>query len=70
MLIPQENVKDLEEIPDNVKKLLTIIPVSHVDDVLKHALVEAPSPITDWVEVEDESVIASEKLDKDNPRPH
>ncbi len=61
VLIPQENVKDLEEIPDNVKKLLTIIPVSHVDEVLKHALVTAPTPITDWVEVEDESVLKAGK---------
>lgn len=61
VLIPQENVKDLEEIPDNVKKLLTIIPVSHVDEVLKHALVEVPTPITDWVEVEDESVLKAGK---------
>jgi ATP-dependent Lon protease len=63
VLIPQENVKDLEEIPDNVKKLLTIIPVAHVDEVLKHALAEAPTPITDWVEVEDESVLKAGKDD-------
>jgi len=63
VLIPQENVKDLEEIPDNVKKLLTIIPVSHVDEVLKHALVTQPTPITDWVEVEDESLLKAGKDD-------
>jgi len=65
VLIPQENVKDLEEIPDNVKKELTIIPVNHVDDVLKHALAEAPTPIKDWVEVEDESVLKA-KGDEDD----
>ncbi len=65
VLIPQENVKDLEEIPDNVKKELTIIPVSHVDEVLKHALAEAPTPIKDWVEVEDESVLKA-KGDEDD----
>ena len=70
VLIPQENVKDLEEIPDNVKKLLTIIPVSHVDEVLKHALVHAPVPITDWVEVEDESALKAGKDDEDTARPH
>ncbi len=70
VLIPQENVKDLEEIPDNVKKLLTIIPVSHVDEVLKHALVEEPTPITDWVEVEDEALLKSGKEDEDASRPH
>ncbi len=70
VLIPQENVKDLEEIPDNVKKLLTIIPVSHVDEVLKHALAEAPTPIKDWVEVDDAAVITSKKDEEDAPRPH
>lgn len=71
VLIPQENVKDLEEIPDNVKNALTIIPVSHVDEVLKHALVEMPSPITDWVEVEDESIIKTKKDEsEDEARRH
>ena len=49
VLIPQENVKDLEEIPDNVKRDLTIIPVSTVDDVLREALVRAPVSI-EWTE--------------------
>jgi ATP-dependent Lon protease len=47
VLIPQENVKDLEEIPDNVKRDLTLIPVATVDDVLKHALVRMPESI-EW----------------------
>ncbi len=38
VLIPEENAKDLAEIPDNVKSALEIIPVSTVDEVLKHAL--------------------------------
>jgi ATP-dependent Lon protease len=38
VLIPQENEKDLPEIPDNVKEGLEIIPVTHVSEVLKHAL--------------------------------
>ena len=66
VLIPQENVKDLEEIPDNVKKLLTIIPVSHVDEVLEHALASAPTPIKDWVEVEDAKVLNPGKDDDDD----
>jgi ATP-dependent Lon protease len=49
VLIPQENVKDLEDIPDNVKRDLTIIPVSTVDDVLKHALVRMPEAV-EWTE--------------------
>jgi len=47
VLIPQENVKDLEEIPENVKKGLTIIPVSTVDEVLKNALVRMPEAV-EW----------------------
>ena len=38
ILIPQENVKDLEEIPDNVKQGMEIIPVSSAEEVVKHAL--------------------------------
>lgn len=49
VLIPQENVKDLEDIPDNVKRDLEIISVSTVDDVLKHALTRLPEP-TEWEE--------------------
>ena len=71
VLIPQENVKDLEEIPDNVKKELTIIPVNHVDEVLKHALAEAPTPIKDWVEVDDAAVLkAGKEDDEDGIRHH
>jgi ATP-dependent Lon protease len=47
VLIPQENVKDLEDIPDNVKKGLTIIPVAHVDEVLRHALTQPITPV-EW----------------------
>ena len=49
VLIPSENEKDLAEIPDNVKKGLTIIPVKNVDDVLRLALVSALTPI-EWIE--------------------
>ena len=47
VLIPQENEKDLPEIPDNVKEGLTIIPVSHVSEVLQHALARQPEAI-EW----------------------
>ncbi len=53
VFIPKENEKDLIEIPDNVKKNLTIIPVSHVDEVIGKALVRKPEPI-DWEEKPDE----------------
>jgi len=49
VLIPKENEKDLAEIPDNVKKGLAIIPVSHVDEVIAQALVTRPTPIV-WEE--------------------
>ncbi len=53
VLIPKENEKDLAEIPDNVKKGLTIIPVAHVDEVVKNALVRQPTPI-EWAEPAEE----------------
>jgi len=46
VLIPEENVKDLAEIPDSVKGALKIIPVSRMDEVLEHSLVRKPEPIT------------------------
>lgn len=49
VLIPEENEKDLAEIPENVTGALTIIPVGSVDEVLKYALTDAPEPIT-WTE--------------------
>ncbi|TIT87975.1 MAG: endopeptidase La, partial [Mesorhizobium sp.] len=49
VLIPEENVKDLAEIPDNVKNGMEIVPVSRVGEVLRHALVRMPEPI-EWVE--------------------
>ncbi len=52
VLIPEENVKDLSEIPDNVKEGLEIIPVSQLDEVLKVALVEMPEAI-DWPSAEE-----------------
>jgi ATP-dependent Lon protease len=49
VLIPEENVKDLAEIPANVKNGLEIVPVSRMDEVVKHALMRVPSPI-EWKE--------------------
>ncbi|MEE4235489.1 MAG: endopeptidase La [Anderseniella sp.] len=54
VLIPEENAKDLAEIPDNVKNGLEIVPVSRVDEVLKHALVRMPEPI-EWDEAAEEA---------------
>jgi hypothetical protein len=49
VLIPQDNAKDLADIPANVKNALEIVPVSRMDEVLKHALVRLPIPIV-WEE--------------------
>jgi ATP-dependent Lon protease len=57
VLIPEENEKDLEEIPDNVKECLNIIPVSHVSEVLKHALTSIPEKI-EWDESAEEAAAA------------
>ncbi|KIC20891.1 endopeptidase La [Leisingera sp. ANG-Vp] len=61
VLIPQENEKDLPDIPDNVKEGLEIIPVSHVSEVLKHALVSQPDPI-EWDEEAEEAAAAKAAL--------
>ena len=55
VLIPQENEKDLDDIPDNVKKDLTIVSVDSMDDILKHALVKPLVPI-EWTD-EDEAAL-------------
>ncbi|MCV2863841.1 endopeptidase La [Defluviimonas sp. WL0075] len=54
VLIPEENAKDLPEIPDNVKAGLEIIPVAHVREVLKLALVRQPEPV-EWDEAAEEA---------------
>jgi ATP-dependent Lon protease len=52
VLIPEENAKDLVDIPASVKNGLEIVPVSRMDQVLRHALTRLPQPI-EW----DESAI-------------
>jgi ATP-dependent Lon protease len=52
VLIPQENEKDLAEIPANIKEGLEIIPVSHVDQVLARALVSPLIPV-EWTEADE-----------------
>jgi ATP-dependent Lon protease len=49
VIIPEENAKDLAEIPDNVKNKLTILPVARMDQVLQAALVRMPERI-EWDE--------------------
>ncbi|GJD72539.1 endopeptidase La [Methylobacterium goesingense] len=49
VLIPEENAKDIAEVPDSVKNGMEIIPVSRMDQVLRHALVRVPEAI-EWEE--------------------
>jgi ATP-dependent Lon protease len=52
VLIPEENEKDLAEIPQNIKDGLKIVPVSHVDEVLRLALTQ-PLEAIDWTDADD-----------------
>jgi len=65
VLIPAENEKDLREIPENLKEGLEIIPVSHVKEALKHALVSKPIPI-EWDEVAEELAQAAVQSNEEN----
>jgi ATP-dependent Lon protease len=64
VLIPKDNEKDLADIPDNVKKGMTIIPVATVDEVLKHALTKALTPVK-WEEPEIKPAATPEEGDRD-----
>ena len=60
VLIPEENAKDLAEIPANVKSGLEIVPVSRMDEVLKHVLVRMPEATT-WSEEAEEAAAQAAK---------
>src|SRR5215210_4854378 len=59
VLIPEENAKDLVDIPDSVKGGLEILPVSRMDEVLVRALVRKPEPIS-WDEKPTETSVRTE----------
>ncbi len=65
VLIPEENAKDLADIPDNVKNEMEIVPVSRIDEVLEHALVSKPVPI-EWT-VEDAERARREMMSVQSP---
>jgi ATP-dependent Lon protease len=71
VIIPQENEKDLAEIPDNVLKGLTIVPVSNVEEALAKALVRQPLPVT-WQEPveEDRGLKKGESEDREGVVAH
>jgi ATP-dependent Lon protease len=64
VLIPEENEKDLADIPDNVKDALEIVPCSSIDQVLDVALTGKPTPI-EWEESEEEPLPKRDGDDRD-----
>ncbi len=59
-LIPEENVKDLAEIPDNIKNKIEIIPVKWIDQVLERALERNPEPLPEPAEAKTEIAAGGE----------
>ncbi|WP_103256264.1 endopeptidase La [Tabrizicola aquatica] len=66
VFIPEENAKDLAEIPANVKEGLQIIPVTHVREVLAQALVRQPEPV-EWDEAAEEAAAAARAAQAQQP---
>ena len=70
-LIPEENVKDLAEIPENIKNALEILPVKWIDQVLKHALERSPEPLPETAAVPVPATpTEGEEVSGSAPRPH
>ncbi|MEL6504826.1 MAG: endopeptidase La [Pseudomonadota bacterium] len=65
VLIPEDNEKDLADIPDNVKDGLEIIPVRHLDQVLPHALISMPDSV-EWDEEEAEAAARALKAEAES----
>jgi ATP-dependent Lon protease len=61
VLIPQENEKDLADIPETIRGGLEIVPVSHVDEVLTHALAAPVAPI-EWTEADELAAVPPSEL--------
>ncbi len=68
VLIPEENERDLKEIPDNIKSSLDIHPVKWIDQVLDVALTRQPSPLSE-AELEEDLALAEEKNQEGSKRP-
>ncbi|THF67053.1 endopeptidase La [Pseudothauera nasutitermitis] len=66
-LIPEENVKDLAEIPENIKNAIEIIPVKWIDQVLQHALERQPEPLPE-VEVAETPAVAAGAEEGGSPK--
>ncbi len=68
VLIPEENERDLKEIPDNIKASLDIRPVKWIDQVLDVALTHQPNPLSE-AELEEDLALAEEKNQEGSKRP-
>jgi ATP-dependent Lon protease len=68
VLIPDDNTKDLAEIPDNIKEKLDIRPVKWIDEVLQVALTHAPTPLPAATDAKPPAAIAGEKRRRRAPR--
>jgi ATP-dependent Lon protease len=67
VIIPEENAKDLVDIPDEVIKALHIVPVARFDEVLKIALVSQPEPMT-WDQAAEAAAVATAEAAAATPR--
>jgi len=70
VLIPEENAKDLQDIPENVKSGLEIVPVRWIDKVLEIALERMPTPLADEEPVVVATVDATASPDLSGPVKH
>jgi ATP-dependent Lon protease len=70
VLIPQDNVKDLAEIPDNIKEKLDIKPVKWIDEVFEMALTHMPAPLVAEAEPADKRTRRAGKRVPKEPRAH
>lgn len=64
VLIPEDNERDLADIPDNIKSDLQIVPVRWIDEVLEYALQYQPSPTTVGAESISETESSGEETDQ------
>jgi len=61
VLIPKENVKDLEELPDNVKNGLEIVPVKYITEVLSQALTKKPKAVKEEEDIASSLITAQNR---------
>ncbi|MSR12116.1 MAG: endopeptidase La [Gammaproteobacteria bacterium] len=70
IIIPQDNERDLAEIPDNIKADLNIVPVRWIDQVLEVALQYMPTPITAAGKLEQKTEVKQEDKEKSGDEKH